>query len=59
MNDWRVIEVCPYCGNPYGGRIGCCGESRAHGVWVVEDDLSGTTYETEEAAQQAAEEAQQ
>jgi len=33
-----VIKVCPYCGNSYGARIGCCGEHDGHGVYIITDD---------------------
>jgi len=33
-----IIKVCPYCGNEYGGRIGCCGESENHGEYIITDD---------------------
>lgn len=45
-----VLEVCPYCGDTYGGRLGCCGESIAHAVFVISDDETGAQYDTSEAA---------
>lgn len=32
-----VITVCPYCGEEYHGRLGCCGEANTHGIRVYAD----------------------
>ena len=50
MSD--ILFVCPYCGDEYGDRLGCCGESRGHGIYVI-DGMEETQYETLAEAQRA------
>lgn len=50
-----VIRVCPYCGDEYGGRLGCCGESIAHATYIVigiEDEQFDTEAEAWAASDQ-------
>lgn len=48
MSD--VLMICPYCGNEYGDRLGCCGEHYGHAVFVIDDDESDVQYHTREEA---------
>lgn len=49
-----ILFVCPYCGTPYGGRRGCCGESHAHGVYVIDCEGDEELYATYAEAWDAA-----
>ena len=56
--DYEIIRVCGYCGQEYGGRLGCCGESYMHAkYWTDCPGLEDEDFATPEDCFRAIEDA--